>query len=512
MPSCLTKSELEELKLRLSDKNWRMSNLIYLLDKNGNTVKYHRNRMQQLRADTWWWRKVDVKTRQQGSSTEYLLDSFDLAMFVPNQKIGIIAHKNKEARDLIEKVVFAHEHLPDELQRANPIVSNNKSGIVFENGSSIWAATSYRSGTLQRLIISEYGYICKKMPDRAAEIRSGALNSVSPDCEVIFESTSLGKGGDFEDMVMKARKHQESGLKLTKMDYRLIFVPWTMDDTCRLDPEGVLIYPRNQEYFDKLLARGISLDEWQKAWYCKKEEEQGPSIRMDYPSYLDEAFEDVLEGAYYANEMTQLRLNHRFTSVPHQDGSLVDTSWDIGISDETAIWFHQRVGREHRIIDYYGNKDRGFDHYYDVLMKKGYRYGKHYLPHDIRVREIGNAGLTRLESFERLFGHKTAVICPSLPLADGINAVRRFLPMCWFDAEKTEEGVNGLDGYTKIWNAKLGRYQDNPLHNWCSNPADSFRYLAICETIDQQAQTRRESRSISSTLGPKPKKWGPAYC
>ncbi len=507
----LSKKEYDEVKNILSNKEQRMSYLLFLLDKQGNTVKYIRNRTQQIRADTQWPRKIDLKTRQQGSSTEYLLDSLDMAFFIPNQKIGIIAHKKDCARELIEKAVFAYEHFPELLQEANPIISNNKGGIEFQNGSSIWAATSYRSGTLQRLIVSEYGYICKRLPDRAQEIKNGALNSVSPDCEVIFESTSCGKGGDYEDMVMKAKKHQEMGLPLTKMHYKLLFIPWMLDTTCQISPEGVPIYPRHQEYFDSLKAKGIELDASQRAWWTLKEAEQGPAIKMDYPSTIEESFESTIEGTYFQNEMQFLRLNHRITQVPHQKDALVSTGWDLGVNDETAIWFCQRIGREYHLIDYYANKDKGLDYYYDILMKKGYRYDKHILPHDISVREIGNMGLSRFESFERLFGRGNAVICPRIPLADGINAARKFLPQTWFDLEATEEGVDSLDSYTKVWNNKLGTFQDTPLHNYHSNAADAFRYLAIYMTMYEQIQTRQQARAPGSGLGSKRRPWGRAY-
>ena len=37
--------------------------------------------------------------------------------------------------------------------------------ILFQHGSSIQVATSFRSGTVQRLHVSEHGKICAKYPE-----------------------------------------------------------------------------------------------------------------------------------------------------------------------------------------------------------------------------------------------------------------------------------------------------------------------------------------------------------
>ena len=35
----------------------------------------------------------------------------------------------------------------------------------------------------------------------------------------------------------------------------------------------------------------------------------------------------------------------------------VNTFWDIGMDDDTAIWFHQTDGVWHRLVDFYSNSD-----------------------------------------------------------------------------------------------------------------------------------------------------------
>ncbi|MDA6552020.1 hypothetical protein OSK79_21975 [Escherichia coli] len=64
----------------------------------------------------------------------------------------------------------------------------------------IQVATSFRSGTVQRLHISEHGKICAKYPAKAKELRTGTLNAVSDECIIFDESTAEGVGGDFYEM------------------------------------------------------------------------------------------------------------------------------------------------------------------------------------------------------------------------------------------------------------------------------------------------------------------------
>ena len=70
-------------------------------------------------------------------------------------------------------------------------------------------------------------------------------------------------------------------------------------------------------------------------------------------------------------------------------------------------------------------------------------------------------------------------IAPSLSVADGIQAVRRLLPRCWFDKENTKQGLSALRNYRRVFDEKRNVFFDTPLHDWASHYSDSFRYLAI---------------------------------
>src|SRR5215831_6175534 len=61
----------------------------------------------------------------------------------------------------------------------------------------------------------------------------------------------------------------------------------------------------------------------------------------------------ALEGAIYAHELRDAASEGRITRVPIASGVPVHTAWDLGHSDQTAIWMFQRVGFEHRLVDYF---------------------------------------------------------------------------------------------------------------------------------------------------------------
>lgn len=187
-------------------------------------------------------------------------------------------------------------------------------------------------------------------------------------------------------------------------------------------------------------------------------------------------FATVFEGAYYVRELVDAKDKGRICSVSIDPSLPVHTAWDLGIGDSTAVWFFQVVGNEIRVVDFYENHGRGLPHYVSVLDAKGYGYGDDWVPHDAKVRELGT-GRTRVETLQSL-GRKPRLI-PAHNLMDGINAVRETLPRCWFDAEKTDFGLDALRQYRSEFNENAAVFNDRPLHDWTSHAADAFRYLAM---------------------------------
>lgn len=189
----------------------------------------------------------------------------------------------------------------------------------------------------------------------------------------------------------------------------------------------------------------------------------------------------AIVGSYYGKMMRDLESQGRMTSVPYDPQALVHTSWDLGLSDDTVIWFFQVVGHEVHLIDYVQNSGQPLAWYAGEVHKRGYAYGEHILPHDAEAKEL-QTNRSRTDTL-RALGLNVRVLKASgaerVLVADGINAVRTILPRCWFDLAKCAKGIDALKSYRREWSEEKKTFHDRPVHDWASHPADSFRYLAL---------------------------------
>jgi hypothetical protein len=169
------------------------------------------------------------------------------------------------------------------------------------------------------------------------------------------------------------------------------------------------------------------------------------------------------------------------------------------MSDQTSIWFFQFYGKEIRVIDFYENNGEGLGHYAAVLHEKGYRYGRHFAPHDIAVREL-SSGVSRLETARKL-GINFDRIPTNVDVAGGIENCREMLAYCWFDEVKTDQGRKCLEAYKKEWDEKHAVYKTQPLHDWASHGADAFRTGAQAWKMGLCGEVSNASSRIHVTGG-----------
>jgi phage terminase large subunit len=218
----------------------------------------------------------------------------------------------------------------------------------------------------------------------------------------------------------------------------------------------------------------------------KPEELRSARQMMTPEQYLQEyecSWTAAIVGAYYGREMEHAEQQRRIVTDLYDPGLQVHTAWDLGIGDHTVIWMYQQDAQAIRLIDYYAAAGYGFDHYAEVLQSKRYKWGQHYLPHDVQVKELGT-GKSRIESLSAL--GITATVVRKLSVEDGINAVRRILPRCWFDRDKCAEGIKAMRQYKRDWDDQRKVFYERPNHDWASHPADAFRYLAV--GLDEPSQ------------------------
>ena len=201
-----------------------------------------------------------------------------------------------------------------------------------------------------------------------------------------------------------------------------------------------------------------------------------------YAQEFECSFDAAVVGAYYGKLMARAEAERRVAGVPYDPSALVWTSWDLGIRDATAIWFAQVIGREIRIIDYYEASGVDLGHYVREINARPYAYAGHIVPHDAQAKELGT-GKSQLEVMENL-GLRPITLAPLHRVEDGINAVRMFIPKCWFDAKKCARAIDALKLYRAEYDDKLQALRPQPVHDWTSHAADSFRYLAL--TLDRR--------------------------
>ena len=504
---------LQYLENCLKNQYWRLNNLYYITDKNGKKIQFNFNSVQQQFFNEMHNRNIILKARQFGFTTFCSIYFLDCCLFNKNIRAGQLAHNLDDAKIFFrDKVLYAYNNLDDNLKNALPLKKNDSGEILISHDpnhqqlSGIRVGTSLRSGTLQYLHISELGKIAAKFPDKALEVKTGTLNSVSSNGIVIIESTAEGREGLFYEMCQRAMNSAKNHKKLTSMDYKFHFYPWwkNIDYSLNLSMQdekecNVIIPERLQQYFIKLLCdENIKLTKNQKLWYVLKEAEQGDEIKREYPSTAEEAFEQSIDGAYYSVQLDSLRKKNAITQINYDKSLPVETYWDLGIRDEMTIWFAQKYKNEIRLIDYYECTDKGLDSVINDLHRKKYQYSRHVAPHDIMVREL-SSGRSRWEIATNL--GINFEVAPRMGLMDGINAVRQILPFCKFDEAKCELGLKGLQMYRKTWDAKNGVWGDKPVHDLSSHRADSFRMLAIAVDFEKELYHNNKKILLDNSYG-----------
>lgn len=262
----------------------------------------------------------------------------------------------------------------------------------------------------------------------------------------------------------RGRNHGHALLDMARKNPNWFAEVLTVDDTRRDDGSPVI----SASAIDEDRGAGMADEVIRQEYWC--------------------SFDAGLVGAYYGKAMETARGQGRIGRVPWEPALPVETWWDLGVGDSTAIWFAQRVGREVRLIDYLEASGEGLPYYAKALQAKPYVYGRHIAPHDIEVRELGT-GVSRRETALKL-GIRFE-IAPAQSLEDGIEATRALIPRCWFDEDTCARGVEALCQYRREWNDKTRDFKPSPLHDWTSHGADAFRYGAVSREKNNSLGTRQ---------------------
>jgi len=202
--------------------------------------------------------------------------------------------------------------------------------------------------------------------------------------------------------------------------------------------------------------------------------------RAQFEQEYECSFNAAILGAFYAREMVNVRKEGRIADIEALPDRPVHRAWDIGVRDDTSIWWFQIVGTQVYILDCYTANGVGVDHYASVIEERrklhGWTNGTDFVPHDARVKEWGT-GRTRVETMQGL-GLSPQVV-PQASKLDGINAVRKTLPRCVFHHRTETAGISALEQYRREWDDEKKAFKENEIHDWASHLADAFRYMAM---------------------------------
>jgi phage terminase large subunit len=266
--------------------------------------------------------------------------------------------------------------------------------------------------------------------------------------------------------------------------------------------------PKGRNDFHHIWERALDNPDWFSLMLKGSESGIIDDIELDalraemtpeqYEQEIECNFNAAVVGAYYGKEVVDAERAGRVAQVAIDPALPVQTAWDLGIGDSTAIWAFQMAPEgKVRVVDYYENHSQPLAHYVGVLEAKGYK-GRCWVPHDAKARELGT-GRTRVETLLSL-GRDVALV-PNHTVMDGINAARVSFKRFHFDELNCRQGLEALRQYRAEFDEKTKTFKNHPRHDWCSHGSDAFRYMAMAWRSLQPAE--KPKNPIQELLKPR---------
>ena len=470
----------------LPPKEWRMNNLYRIVDRNGNSVRFKLNAVQNYVLKNIHTRNLILKARQLGMSTFAVLYLLDDALFNSNLSAGIVSYSLEHAQHIFKRIIgHALDTIPQEYKDANMcgIIQRSAREISFNNGSFLRVDTTLRGGAYQLVLVSEFGKTCARNPLKAEEVITGTLQTVPIHGRIIIESTGEGNTGFYSEMVQTAA--QRGNDNLSSLEYKSFFFPWYSEPSYQMS-QAVTYGVELTDYMDKLEKdQNIKISQEQRYWYAHQKSILGDKIKQEFPSTVAEAFVSSSDAYYFQLCIEAAYQSNRCLSInPYDALEPVYVAMDIGVNDLTVISFFQIIHGEIRVIDYYEDKNKGVDFYARFLQQdKRYLYNTIFLPHDAAHRDGIVVENTYERDFRRLFAQTNTkfVVLKRTDKNLNISNAKIKFERCVFNLSRVKPFLDQLSKYRKKWSEQFGKYLDEPYHDVSSNYADCFQYL--CQAV-----------------------------
>ena len=367
-----------------------------------------------------------------------------------------MAQGTDEASTLLERTKFLWDNVSNEIKAFIQVSlqKDNTKEYSFSNNSSMFIRVSFRSATLQRLHISEFGKIANSYPKRAREVKTGTLQALAAgNTGVILQS---------------------------------------------IDEEAATYFSKLEE------LTGYKLTVKQKNFWVAQRRELGSDILQEYPGTPEEAFMASKDGTYFSRIFSETCVRKNRVAKDLYDPNLkLYVFFDLGVDDYTVLIFAQFYKGEWKILDEYYNDGYAIVHYLDYIKNHKWSGNVYSLkfPHDIEVREQGAShsnGRAKkrraiVQDYKRDNYQKWFIdVIPKGDLLDGIEHVRSIIPNMYIDPSCTYL-ISCINKYTKEWDEKLRIWKKTPRHDKYSHGADCLRQLATDRSFHYAAKSTNDN-------------------
>lgn len=264
---------------------------------------------------------------------------------------------------------------------------------------------------------------------------------------------------------------------------------------CTTNPWEIWHIWVKKRFIDVSLPWEVYVDQisWRSRVFIASRVEDNPTLMENDPNYvlfLESLPEELRKAwrewdwnvfdtkwSYYSQYIMESRKDNRISWWLYERWLPIYKYWDLGIDDEMVLVIVQYYGKEIRVIDCIYGSDYWLDYYIDVCKQKWYGLDNHRFPHDIEVREQTNGWRTRKDYLIDMWVDVN--ITPNIPIEDWINMVKMIFSKIWFEKNAgVDKLLEALNVYRKRWDDKNQVY-GKPIHDWSSNFADAFRYMAV---------------------------------
>ncbi len=259
-------------------------------------------------------------------------------------------------------------------------------------------------------------------------------------------------------------------------------------------------------------------------WFPKVLEEERLECLARDPDSYDHVWEGKckqwLEGAIYAKELRLAYTEGRIGKVEYDPAIPVYTAWDLGHTDDTAIWWYQIVMGELHVLEGYATSGGSLSEYASQILgrevsinlvdddviatigknipeldhRRRYRYEKHWLPHDARAKTLAAQGKSIIQQLASALGLQNLAIVPNIGVEDGIQAMRMIFGQLWFNEEGCDAGLKALRRYQRELQQDERSFKKIPKHDWTSHYADAARMMAVA--AQGQVKKKKDTENV----------------